>query len=100
MAAGVTVRRDRLGEFRASIERSLQASVEEARSDASLVLDGALAAAGATPEMLRAIEAAGPYGAGNPEPIFALPRHRLSNVMLVGTDHVRLRAIAGDGRAI
>lgn len=100
MAAGVTVRRDRLGEFRAAVEQALTAPVEEARRDASLVVDGALAATAATPETLRAIEAAGPYGAGNPEPVFALPRHRLTNVIVVGTDHVRLRAVAGDGRAL
>jgi len=100
MAAGLTVRRDRLGELRAALELALQAPVEEARRDRGLVLDGALAAAAATPETLRAIEAAGPFGAGNPEPIFALPRHRVTDVAVVGVDHVRLRAVSGDGRAV
>jgi single-stranded-DNA-specific exonuclease len=100
MAAGLTVRRDRLGELRAALELALQSPVEEARRDSGLVLDGALAAAAATPETLRAIEAAGPFGAGNPEPIFALPRHRITDVAVVGVDHIRLRAVSGDGRAV
>ncbi len=100
MAAGLTVRRDRLGELRAALEQALQAPVEEARRDSGLVLDGALAAAAATPETLHAIEAAGPFGAGNPEPIFALPRHRVTDVAVVGVDHMRLRAISADGRAV
>ena len=52
---------------------------------------------GATPDLVRSIEAAGPFGSGNPEPLFALPRHRLTDVFPVGTDHLRLRAAAGDG---
>src|SRR5208283_2266330 len=51
-------------------------------------------------ELAHSIEAAGPFGAGNPEPIFALPRHRLAEVFAVGADHLRLRAVSGDGQAI
>ncbi len=65
-----------------------------------MAIDAALTAAGATPALAHSIEAAGPFGAGNPEPIFALPRHRLVDVFAVGADHLRLRAVAGDGRAI
>ena len=49
---------------------------------------------------VRSIEAAGPFGAGNPEPLFALPRHRLTEVFPVGADHLKLRAVAGDGQPI
>ena len=100
MAAGVTLAKSRIGEFRAFLEESLAAPVAEARAGAGLAIDAALTAAGASPELAHSIEAAGPYGAGNPEPIFALPRHRLAEVFEVGADHLRLRAVAGDGRAI
>jgi single-stranded-DNA-specific exonuclease len=50
--------------------------------------------------LVRSIDAAGPYGAGNPEPLFALPRHRLTEVLPVGADHLRLRAVSADGHAI
>ena len=100
MAAGITLSRARLGDFRAHIEANLAASVASARLNSGLVIDAALAAAAATPALVRSIEAAGPFGSGNPEPMFALPRHRLSDVFPVGTDHLRLRAVAGDGQAI
>ena len=100
MAAGVTLARARLGDFRAFLEEQLAAPVATARTSAGLVVDAAVAAAAATPALVRSIEAAGPFGCGNPEPLFALPRHRLTEVFPVGADHLKLRAAAGDGQPI
>jgi single-stranded-DNA-specific exonuclease len=100
MAAGLTLKRDRLGDMRAHLEAVLQHPVAEARRDDGLAIDAALAAAAATPELLHAVDAAGPYGSGNPEPVFALPRHRVEGVTPVGADHVRFRAVAADGRSV
>ena len=61
------------------------------------MVDAAMTASAATPELAHRLEAAGPYGSGNPEPVFVLPRHRLADVMAVGADHLRVRAVAGDG---
>jgi single-stranded-DNA-specific exonuclease len=97
MAAGVTIDTHRLGEFRAFLEEKLGAAVASARADASLEIDGALTAGAATPALVHAVERAGPFGAGNPEPLFALPRHRLIDVLEVGGEHVRVRAASGDG---
>ena len=102
MAAGVTLSADRLGEWRAFLEERLGDAVTRARADAGLEIDAALTANAATPALVQRLEAAGPYGAGVPEPLFALPRHRLAEVMAVGADgrHLRVRAVAGDGRAV
>jgi single-stranded-DNA-specific exonuclease len=100
MAAGVTLAADRLGHFRAFLEERLGAAVADARAGAGLAIDSAVTAAAATPALVHSIERAGPYGAGNPEPVFALPRHRLVDVMPAGADHLRLRAVAGDGAII
>jgi single-stranded-DNA-specific exonuclease len=100
MAAGVTLARERLGEWRAFLEERLGEAVTAARAEAGLVVDAALTASAATPDLVHRREAAGPYGSGNPEPMFALPRHRLAEVMPVGADHLRLRAVAGDGEAV
>jgi len=100
MAAGITLARTRIGDFRAFLEEKLSEPVAAARARAGLSIDAALTASGATVALVQSIEAAGPFGAGNPEPVFALPRHRLVDVFPAGADHLRLRAVAGDGAAI
>jgi single-stranded-DNA-specific exonuclease len=100
MAAGVTVMKQRLGEWRAFLEERLGEQVARSRAGASLSIDAAMTAGAATPELAHRLEAAGPYGSGNPEPIFALPRHRLADVTPVGSGHLRVRAVAADGQAM
>jgi single-stranded-DNA-specific exonuclease len=100
MAAGVTIAPDRLAEFRAYLEESLHESVEKARQEDCLLIDGALSAAGASVEMLNDVARAGPFGAGHAEPVFALPAHQLAYVEEVGQSHVRARLRAGDGTTL
>ncbi len=100
MAAGVTLASDRLGEWRAFLEQTLAGPVAKARAEASLSVDAAMTAGAATPALAHRLEAAGPYGSGNPEPVFALPRHRLADVTPVGVGHLRVRAVAADGQGI
>jgi single-stranded-DNA-specific exonuclease len=97
MAAGITVRREALARFRAFVESALAPTVSTARRDRTLPVDGAITAASATAELLTTIDRAGPYGAGNPEPVFALPSHTVAYAEEVGGAHVRVRLRAGDG---
>ncbi len=100
MAAGITVARERLGDFRAFLEQRLTLYVDNARADEALLIDAALTAAGARPHLIEMIEQAGPFGAGNPEPVFAFPAHRIIDAGEVGQGHLRVRAKAGDGSLI
>ena len=100
MAAGITLKTGALGEFRAFLEQHLGADVEAARRDDALLVDGALTARAVTAEMVATLAAAGPFGAGNPEPVIALPAHAIAHVEEVGQAHVRARLRAGDGAAI
>jgi single-stranded-DNA-specific exonuclease len=97
MAAGVTLRKDALGAFRAYVEDALAASVAAARREHVLMLDGAVTARGATTDLVTALERAGPFGAGNPEPVLALPAHTLVYAEPAGPSHVRARLRAPDG---
>jgi single-stranded-DNA-specific exonuclease len=63
-----------------------------------LALDAVVSPAGATETLLRDIAHAGPFGAGNPEPVFALADVRVAFADIVGKDHVRLRLEGGGGR--
>lgn len=100
MAAGITVERTRLGELRAFFEERAAADVFRLQDEESLAIDGALAAEGATPALLDALEKAGPFGAGHVAPVFALPRHRLADARLVGTNHIRADLQSGSGGRI
>jgi single-stranded-DNA-specific exonuclease len=100
MAAGVTLGKENLAAFRAFLEAALASAVAVARRDDALLIDGAVTAAGATAELVRTIARAGPYGAGNPDPVFALPSHRIVFADEVGQAHVRVRLRADDGAMI
>ena len=99
MAAGLTVARAKLAPLRAFLEEQLREGVETARGTDHLSIDGAITAGAATGELWSMIERAGPFGAGNPEPMFALPSHVVSFADPVGSAHVRVRLRAGDGKA-
>src|SRR5579862_5826135 len=75
MAAGVTLRKGGLAELRAFLEATLSADVEAARRTNGLWIDGAVSAAAANAGLVEMIGRAGPFGAGNPEPVIALPSH-------------------------
>jgi single-stranded-DNA-specific exonuclease len=100
MAAGVTLRRDALGAFRAYLEDTLAPAVEAARREDALLIDGAVTAAAANGDLMATIARAGPFGAHNPEPVIALPAHTLAYAEEVGQAHVRARLRAGDGSTI
>ena len=100
MAAGVTLRKDALGTFRAFLESHLATDVEAARRDNALLVDGALTARAASSELLATFARAGPFGAGNPEPVVALPAHTVAHAEEVGQAHVRARLQSGDGAII
>ncbi len=97
MAAGVTIARKRLREFRGFMNSELETQLAARPRDDILSIDASLTARGAKFELLRGVEMAGPYGQGNREPIFALSGHRLANASIVGSDHVRARLQSGDG---
>jgi single-stranded-DNA-specific exonuclease len=97
MAAGITVKHGALAEFRAYLESELAESVAAARADQALLIDGAVSAAGANAALVETIARAGPFGAGNPEPVVAVPHHVVAYADPVGPDHVRVRLRSGDG---
>jgi single-stranded-DNA-specific exonuclease len=100
MAAGVTLRKETLGAFRAYLEDALASAVEAARREDALLVDGAVTAAAANGEMIATIARAGPFGAGNPEPVIALPAHTVVYAEQVGQSHMRARLRARDGATI
>ena len=96
MAAGMTLEVAKLAALRQFMEDALAAAVAE-NSTRALLVDGALSASGATLDLIELLDQAGPYGSGNPSPMFVFPAHRIAYADRAGTDHVRCTLVASDG---
>ncbi|MGQ4272936.1 single-stranded-DNA-specific exonuclease RecJ [Terrihabitans sp. B22-R8] len=96
-AAGITIATGGLDAFSAFMDSELEESVAASRGSALLKIDGLVSAGGLQSGLCEDLAKAGPYGAGNPEPVLALPRHTLTSAEPVGTAHLRLRLKADDG---
>ncbi|EJJ25539.1 single-stranded-DNA-specific exonuclease RecJ [Rhizobium sp. CF142] len=97
MAAGLTVERGKLGLLRAFFTEKAQKTVSALVANETLKIDGAIAASGATIELIDRLETAGPYGSGHSQPVFAVPAHRVRDSRLVGERHVKVTLEAMDG---
>ncbi|WP_298111596.1 single-stranded-DNA-specific exonuclease RecJ [Bradyrhizobium sp.] len=100
MAAGVTLRKERLAEFRAYMENALARDVAQSRHVNEIFVDGAVSARGVTTELAATLNRAGPFGSGNAEPVLALPSHQLVYADEIGQAHLRLRFKSGDGAIV
>ncbi|MDC9824332.1 single-stranded-DNA-specific exonuclease RecJ [Devosia sp. ZB163] len=101
MAAGVTLVPGQLGPFRAHVTDRLARSVGAARAISALAIDAAMTARAATPQFVREIERAGPFGSGSPQPIFAFPAHKAKFAEVVGgAGHVKFTLTSDDGARI
>jgi single-stranded-DNA-specific exonuclease len=101
MAAGATIEADKLVAFEAFMEARLARNVVTASENHALLVDATLTAAGATVELLNDIARAGPFGQGNPEPVFAFASHTLIECMEVGSGgHLRLKFKSNDGASL
>ncbi len=98
MAAGLTVAEADVPALAAFLDDRLAAAVDRAREDRALLLDAVLAPGGVTPDLVRSLEAGGPYGAGWPSPRVAAGPVRLVKVDIVGNGHIRAIATGDDGR--
>jgi len=98
MAAGVTVKSGQLAGLRAHLAEQLGEQVASARAMTALKIDAALTARAASTDFVRDVDRAGPFGSGNPSPVFAFPAHRARFAQIVGQGgHVSFSLVSGDG---
>ncbi len=100
MAAGITILESKVSEFLIWLENKISKTVDDLRADRSITIDGMISASGATKDLVDLIDQAGPFGSGNPTPIFALPNHRLVDVREVGNGHLSMTLMNSDGTRI
>ena len=99
MAAGFSLQAGRLDAFRDFLATQF-AEAGALLAEHRLELDTVVAAAGAGERLVAEIGRAGPFGAGNPEPLVALCDLRVAFADVVGREHVRLRLQGGNGAVL
>lgn len=98
MAAGVTLRPGQLAAFKAHLYDLLADPASIARTQVAMEIDAALTARGANVGFVHDIERAGPFGAGNPQPLFAFPAHKARFPDVVGAGgHIKFTLTSDDG---
>ena len=99
MAAGLTVEAGKVEALHRYLCERVEGAVAAAGAVRTLGIDGLLTPSGATRALQEQIDRVGPFGAGNPEPRFALAGARVAKADIVGDNHVRcFLADAGGGR--
>lgn len=89
MAAGLTLRREHYDSFAAFVTRAASIAIKP-REASALRVDASISIAALNHTLIEEIERLGPFGAGNPRPLFALPNVRLIAAQPVGVNHLRL----------
>lgn len=97
MAAGFTVDAGKIAEFHAFIEENLADDIYAARANPVMKLDGALSARAVNERLIVEINRAGPYGAKNPQPVFAFANLAVTYAKRLQGGHVRASFAADDG---
>lgn len=97
MAAGLTVRADKIEALAEWLNSHLAADVARASGHHALLVDAILNPRGLNPAFVDAMEAAGPYGMGWPGPRVVAGPLRILKCDVVGKDHVRAIVIGDDG---
>jgi single-stranded-DNA-specific exonuclease len=97
MAAGFSLMEGQIDAFRRFVEDAFSGTGPALAAASDLFLDAVSSAAGANIALAQDLAGAGPYGAGNPEPLLGLPDLRVAFADVVGGAHVKLRLAGGDG---
>ncbi|HUF12427.1 MAG TPA: single-stranded-DNA-specific exonuclease RecJ [Longimicrobiales bacterium] len=101
-AAGLDIQPDRVDEFRDALNRHARASLTPADLTPSVIYDVELGLDEATPELVRLLRHLGPFGKGNPAPVFLVRGVRVPDpprALGTGGDHARL-TLTSDGAAL
>jgi single-stranded-DNA-specific exonuclease len=96
LAAGVSLAVEQLDSFRAALEESL--SQTDGAPQPPREADTGARLGEITPAFASCLELMGPFGEGNPEPIFCCEHFRVDSLQVLKGRHLRLRLSQGDAR--
>ncbi|OQW35476.1 MAG: single-stranded-DNA-specific exonuclease RecJ [Nitrospira sp. SG-bin1] len=94
-AAGITIEEARLPEFSERFSAIAEAWIRETHSVPLLHVDSEVRLNEVTLQLIREIGALHPFGAGNPEPMFAVKGLDILNARVVGEKHLKMTVRQG-----
>ncbi len=98
MAAGLTLREENLGAFKAEFAAEIALRADRDSLKGIIYSDGALSAAELSIDTAQALRSAGPWGQGFPEPIFD-GRFEVLEARIVGDRHLKMRLRLADANS-
>jgi single-stranded-DNA-specific exonuclease len=100
-AAGITIRPERIAEFRRRLNEHAAQCLTDEDLEHSVTIDMELAPENVTFQFARELQALEPFGAGNPRPVFATKNLRcLSQAAVLKDKHLKLRLAGPQNRPL
>ena len=100
MAGGLTIDTSKIDDFEAFLAETLAEDVSDATANPSTNIDALLSVTAVSTDILDTIKGIGPYGMGNPLPVFALANLRLTYAQRLNGGHVRFSFSSSDGQTL
>jgi len=91
MAGGLTIDGDKVEVLREFLEQELGELVETARQKMSLKIDSFISVGALGHKLMETVESVGPFGAGNPQPVFVLTGLKVVFAKMLRGGHIRCR---------
>ncbi|MEM9989235.1 MAG: DHHA1 domain-containing protein, partial [Pseudomonadota bacterium] len=88
MAAGLSLKKDQLAAFETYLSEHLAPHIAAARAHQAFYVDGQVRLNGLTREFCDALQRAGPFGNGNPEPRFVIEDVCLAHLRVLKDKHI------------
>ena len=100
-AAGLTIKRDRVPEFRSRLNRHAASCLSDEDLIPALHVDAEVPATAVTLGLAGQLSALEPFGAGNPRPVFMSRQLRLlSEPLVMKEEHLKMRVAGADNRPL
>ena len=100
MAAGLTVRADRIDELRNFLNDRMIGEQAGAEALDLVEIDALIEPGGASRDLFERFEQLAPFGPANPEPLFALTGVQAREPVAMSGGHVRCRLVGADGASV
>jgi single-stranded-DNA-specific exonuclease len=99
MAAGLTIRTQKLAEFQDTFEKAVAKMTRPDEPIPQLTIDAEIQLAEISESLINEIEALGPFGIANPEPVFMTRNIKVVSSKIVGRNHRKMLLVYASDRS-